>query len=320
MATDRMENGTIEAMGGFIAAGTIGWAGVGNMGRPMVERLLAAGHTVVAFDPAEDVTSALKRAGHGQLHWAPSVAALAGAEVVFVSLPSNDVVLAAVQELLSAPAPRVQILVNTGTTGASLSTRVSALLAERGLRLVDCPVSGGPEAARAGLLAIMASGAPADIERLRPLFAAWGAAVTFAGEAAGAAQTLKLVNNAIIVANYVATLEAFVFGAKSGLEPAAMLAALNAGRLAHNGTTRVWLPDYILRGKPFGAKLSLLMKDMGLAMEEANAQGVPMAVCEASLTAAIAACGPQGLPESADLMDLVTAIEKAAGHELPRHE
>lgn len=80
-----------------------------------------------------------------------------------------------------------------------------------------------------------------------------------AGAAPGAAQTLKLVNNPIIVASYVSTLEAFLFGAKAGLSPQVMVDAINMGRLAHNGTTRVWLPDYILQDKPFGAQLHLLM-------------------------------------------------------------
>ena len=112
--------------------------------------------------------------------------------------------------------------------------------------------------------------------------------------------------------------KAFVFGAKAGLDAKVMLDAINAGRLAPNGTTRVWLPDYILKGKPFGAQLQLLMKDMGLAMDESDATGVPMKVCRAALEMAQGACGEGGLGLDADLMDLVRDLERRAGFELAR--
>lgn len=297
---------------------TLGWAGVGNMGQPMLQRLLDAGHAVSAFDARARALDALNDP-QGRLGRAASLAELAASsDAVFLSLPSIEVVREVVGGLLQAPARRMRLIVNTGTTGASLSHELAASAARHGVSLVDCPVSGGPEAARAGLLSVMVSGLPSDIDALRPLLACWGPSITFAGETPGAAQTLKLVNNAIIVAGYVSTLEAFVFGAKAGLDPKVMLDALNAGRLAPNGTTRIWLPEYILKGKPFGAQLQLLMKDMGLAMDESDATGVPMAVCRAALEMAEQACGEGGLALDADLMDLVRALEERAGFRLAR--
>lgn len=300
------------------AVPTVGWAGVGNMGQPMLQRLLDAGHAVSAFDARAQALDTLNDP-QGRLRRAASLAELAGGcDAVFLSLPSIEVVREVVRELLAAPTRRLTLIANTGTTGASLSHELAERAAGLGVRLVDCPVSGGPEAARAGLLSVMVSGAPADVDVLRPLLACWGPTVTFAGDAPGAAQTLKLVNNAIIVAGYVSTLEAFVFGAKAGLDPKVMLDAINAGRLAPNGTTRVWLPEYILKGKTFGAQLQLLMKDMGLAMDESDATGVPMAVCRAALEMAEQACGEDGLGLDADLMDLVRDLEMRAGFRLPR--
>jgi 3-hydroxyisobutyrate dehydrogenase-like beta-hydroxyacid dehydrogenase len=98
-----------------------------------------------------------------------------------------------------------------------------------------------------------------------------------------------------------------------------MLDAITAGRLAHNGTTRVWLPDYILKGEPFGAQLHLLMKDMGLALAESAAQKVSMAVSEAALDVARRACAEE-VDEHADLMDLMKALEARADFTVARSE
>ncbi|MCC7099860.1 MAG: NAD(P)-dependent oxidoreductase [Rubrivivax sp.] len=304
-------------MGAQLDAARIGWLGVGNMGAPLLQRLLDAGHRVVAFDPRADAQQAL-HAASGEAVRAASVTEVAlHSDVVFLSLPSIEAMREAVGELVRDGAARVRLVVNTGTTGASLSHELAPLLESRGAHLVDAPVSGGPEAARAGVLSVMASGRAQDIEQLRPLFALWGPNLTIAGESPGAAQTLKLVNNAVIVAAYVATLEAFLFGAKAGLDPQVMLGAMNAGRLAPNGTTRVWLPDYILRDKAFGAQLHLLMKDMGLALSESESQHAPLRVSQAALEAARQACGP-ALDEHADLMDLMKAMESRAGFRVAR--
>ncbi|HSW19148.1 MAG TPA: NAD(P)-dependent oxidoreductase [Ramlibacter sp.] len=293
----------------------LGWAGVGNMGAPMLQRLLDAGHAMRVCDARPQALEALRGAGATACD---DVAELAlSCDVIFLSLPSIDVAREVARSLLGPAQRRLRLIVNTGTTGATLSRELAAMAAPAGVRLVDCPVSGGPEAARAGALSIMASGRSEDIEALRPLLLLWGKAITVAGEAPGAAQTLKLVNNAIIVASYVSTLEAFLFGAKAGLAPQVMLDAINAGRLAPNGTTRVWLPDYILQGKPFGAQLHLLMKDMGLAMSEGQTQQVDMAVCQAALDVARRACAER-LEESADLMDLMKALEADAQFTMAR--
>lgn len=299
--------------------GNLGWAGIGNMGGPMLERLLCAGHNLAAYDPSPCAQAPARDEGN-RLTMVDSLAALATrCETVFLSLPSIDVARDVARSLAITTGSKIRLVVNKGTTGASLSLELSELLQARGMRLMDCPVSGGPEAARAGVLSVMVSGAADDIEQLRPLLLHWGQSITVAGANPGAAQTLKLVNNAVIVASYVSTLEAFLCGAKAGLEPSVMLEAVNAGRLAHNGTTRVWLPDYILAGKAFGAKMHLLMKDMGFAMAEGARVQVPMHVCESALHVALRAC-EQWLSPEADLMELMQAFEHECGFSLPRAE
>jgi 2-hydroxy-3-oxopropionate reductase len=300
---------------------TMGWIGVGNMGAPMLQRLLDHGHDVYLFDLRDEAVRDLRPAA-GAARQANSVAELtAQCDVVFLSLPSiaavREVVLSTGGLLVQRGRRRLKTIVNTSTTGASLSRELCDASAPMGVSLVDCPVSGGPKAAQEGVLAVMVSGCGRDIDALRPLLVLFGKSIIVAGEAPGAAQTLKLVNNAIIVASYVSTLEAFLFGAKAGLSASVMLDAINAGRLAHNGTSRVWLPDYILQDKPFGAELGLLMKDMGLAMAESDAVRVPMWVCESALQVAKRACHG-GLDEGADLMDLMSALEAGCQFRLPR--
>lgn len=299
----------------------LGWIGVGNMGAPMLEALLETGKSAAVFDVREGAVEALQ-ASPGSVTRASSAAELASrCETVFISLPDlsavRDVVLGPAGLLSATAGGPLKRLVNTSTTGASLSRELLAAAAPLGVGLVDSPVSGGPEAARARSLSVMVSGRTEDIEALRPLLLSWGKSFTVAGASAGAAQTLKLVNNAIIVASYVSTLEAFLFGVKAGLSPRVILDTINAGSLASNGTTRVWLPNYILKAKPFGAKLPLLIKDMGLALSESDGQAVPMWVCEAALQVAKRAWFP-AMDEEADLMDLLAQLEKEAGFQIPR--
>src|SRR3546814_10253716 len=100
--------------------------------------------------------------------------------------------------------------------------------------------------------------------------------MTVAGDKPGAAQGLKLVNNLIILNSYVGTLEAVVMDAKAGLDVDMMLGAINAGMLAPNGTTRSWLPDYILKDREFGGKLGMMVKDIDAELAEGRHLGVPM--------------------------------------------
>src|SRR5439155_19542678 len=97
--------------------------------------------------------------------------------------------------------------------------RVGAALAPGGVTVVDCPIAGGPAGARGGTLSVMVSGDPAAVAKLRPLISLWGPTLTVAGDKPGAAQVLKLTNNILFAVSLAATSEAFVMGAKSGLDP-----------------------------------------------------------------------------------------------------
>jgi len=292
-----------------------GWVGVGNMGRPMIEKLIDADHELVLFDLDEGAYALL---GDRVFSRAESPRAVGDAcEIVFFCLPTLDAIRAAVMGPDGIMAGgKVEIVANSSTSGTGIVDEVVATGEKRGIRMVDCPISGGPEAARKAALSVMVSGAAADVERLRPLFETFAARITVAGKKPGAAQVLKLVNNLIILTNYAGTLEAIMLGAKAGLDVDAMLGAINAGMLAPNGTTRCWLPDYILKDREFGGKLGMMAKDMDAALAEAARFGVSMPVSETTGRLAREAVAA-GLGER-DVTAFVEMLEQEAGVRLPR--
>jgi 3-hydroxyisobutyrate dehydrogenase-like beta-hydroxyacid dehydrogenase len=128
----------------------------------------------------------------------------------------------------------------------------------------------------------MVSGDPAAVEKVRPLISTWGKTLTIAGDKPSAAQVLKLTNNILFAVSLAATSEAFVMGAKSGLDPEVMVSAINAGS-GQNGATQTVIPNSLLdRSFGYGAALHILMKDIDLAIAQGEELGVPMWVCQAA--------------------------------------
>lgn len=291
-----------------------GYLGVGNMGLPMAGKILDAGHDLVVYDISE---SAMRPLLDRQARRAESPRDMADkCEIVFVSLPTlealRQVVLGA-DGLIEGKALR--LLVNTCTVGVPMVEEMEAALAKKGITLLDCPISGGPEGARAGTLSIMVSGDAAAIERVRPLISKWGKTLVVAGDKPGAAQVLKLTNNILFAVGLVATSEAFVLGAKGGVRPEALLEAINAGSGRNLATMSVFPRAVFNRKYDFGAPLHILMKDVDLAIEQGEALGVPMWVCQAArLVYKHAMFEGRG---NQDLSRLVEVVESGAGFKLP---
>jgi len=294
---------------------SIGYLGVGNMGLPMAEKLADAGHRLTLFDINE---SAMRPLLDRQARRVGTPRELADAcETVFVSLPT----LAAFRAVLTGPdglaaGGKMKMLVNTCTVGTAFIREIEAALGPKGVRLVDCPISGGPAGARAGTLSVMVSGAPADIDAVRPLISLWGSTITVAGDKPGAAQVLKLTNNILCAVAFVATSEALVMGGKGGLDPEVMIAAINAGS-GQNCGTQVLFPAAVLpRSFHYGASINVLMKDVDLAIELGEELGVPMWVCHAvRLVLKNIVFSGAG---NDDISTIVRHIEKPAGFELPQ--
>ncbi|MGD9805905.1 MAG: NAD(P)-dependent oxidoreductase [Hyphomicrobiaceae bacterium] len=292
----------------------IGFVGIGNMGLPMADKLVGAADEFVVHDVREE---ALKPLIEKQARPAATPREIGDrCRIAFVSLPTLDTLREVVlgkDGLIHGTT--VKLVVNTCTVGVPLVEELEAALAARGIELVDCPISGGPPGARAGTLSVMVSGKPELVEEIRPMISRWGP-VTVAGPKPGLAQVLKLTNNILSAVSLAASLEAYVMGAKGGLDPEVMTEAINRGS-GRNSATQDKIPRSVLnRAFDYGAPMHILTKDVDLAIQQADRLGIPMWVCTAARQMFKNAMFA-GM-ENKDITELVTMIERGAGFVLPK--
>ena len=287
----------------------IGFIGLGVMGGPMSERLIRAGHALVVHDIEPNAVRRLTALGATAARSAKDVADRAS--TVFVSLPTPQVVReVALGEQGVTRGRKVRVFVDLSTTGTVIEKEVAVGCARRGIAPIDAPISGGASGAKAGTLAVMVAGDRATIDRLRPLFAVFGT-VFVAGTRPGQAQMLKLLNNLLSLSALAMSCEAMVAGVKAGLDPDLMIAAINAGS-GRNTATLDKIPRAILtRSFDFGFPISGALKDVGLAVDECQALGVPMWVGNAARQLWQYAYA-QGEPKR-DMTNLIRYLEKLAG-------
>lgn len=258
---------------------TIGFIGIGNIGMPMACRMIDAGHRLHVFDINKTSVDAI--VGRGAIAESSPAEVASHVDTVLASLPTPNVL----RQVISGPdgvlqGPALRTFVDLSTTGPRFAAEAAALLAERKIAWVDAPVSGGVAGARAGKLAVMVScpcRAFADLESLlNPL-----GQVFHVGEKPGMGQVMKLANNLLSATALAATSEAIVMGVKAGLNPRIMVDVLNAGS-GRNSATAVKFPNAILpRSFNLGFSSSLMLKDVMLVVEEAEALGIPMLVGKA---------------------------------------
>jgi len=287
----------------------VGFIGLGRMGFPMASRLLAAGHRLVACDTRPDALARLVALG-GEAAASPAEVA-DRTETVMASLPSLEASL----QVATGPdgviaGRRVRRFVDLSTVGSQMAKRIHGLLAERDIVQIDSPVSGGVGGAEKGTLAVMVSGPAAEVAAVTPLLERLGR-VFVIGEAPGAAQTMKLVNNLLSATAIVATSEAVVMGVKAGLDPSVMIDVINAGT-GLNTASRDKFPRSILpRSFDFGFATGLMVKDVRLCLEEMKSLGLKMEVAEAVgrlWEVVIREMGPES-----DFTSAIKPIEQAAG-------
>jgi len=253
----------------------LGFVGVGKMGGPMAGRLLDAGHTLTVFDVNAAALQPLLKRGARQAATVASIAA--EVETVLVSLPSPDIARQVALALQEAPAAgrKLRNFVDLSTTGPRMTRVIADGLAQNGITLVDSPVSGGVSGARKGTLAVMLACPPAQRVLLEPVLAVFGK-VFYLGEQAGLGQTMKLCNNLLSATAMAISCESVVMGVKAGLDPKVMIDVINAGS-GRNTATQDKFPRAILpRTFDYGFTNALMLKDVKLCVEEAEALGVPM--------------------------------------------
>ncbi|MGI5218857.1 NAD(P)-dependent oxidoreductase [Nocardia sp. CA-290969] len=287
----------------------IGLIGLGNMGFPMAARLRETGHRLVVFDArAESIDRAVTLGAVA----ASSPADVADrVETVLTSLPTPQASLevATGGEGIIHGA-RVRRLVELSTIGPHAARQLSAMLADRGIAMLDCPVSGGVAGARHGTLAIMASGPADEFDSTTPLLEALGRPLLVATEP-GAGQTMKLINNLMAAATLAATAEVMVMGVKAGLDPTVMIDVLNAGSGATHASRDKFPRAVLPRTFDFGFATGLMTKDVRLYLDEAAKLGTPTQLAETVARQWEATTASEG-PDS-DFTTIVKPLEAAAG-------
>lgn len=286
-----------------------GFIGLGNMGGALARRLARAGPLRV-WDRDPRAVAALAGEGAAAAEGPGGVAD--GADVVLTCLPTSaevEEVLFAADGVAAAAAPGT--LVADMTTGDPFATRrIAARLGERGLGMVDAPVSGGVAGARRGDIAIMVGGPDRLFEQARPVLEAISANVLHAGDA-GAGHAMKLINNAVSACARVATFEGLALAVKLGMDPARFAEILSKGT-GRGYVADTTLPRFVLQGRrDQGFALALMCKDLALAADLAREAGAPLTAGDRARELFQQALDELG--DRADITQVVRIFERAAG-------
>ena len=256
----------------------IGFIGLGNMGLPMAQNLLKAGHDVRGFDMSNAQVVALTASG-GQAA-ANVKAAASGAEIVITMLPAGqhvrDVYLGADGVLATAGAET--LLIDSSTIDVATARDVAAAAEQKGLAMLDAPVSGGVGGAQAGTLTFMVGGGEGAFARARPILEQMGRTIVHAG-GAGNGQAAKICNNMILGISMIAVSEAFVLAEKLGLDAQKLydISSKSSGQ-CWSLTTYCPVPGPVPaspanRDYKAGFTASMMLKDLKLAQDAAKAAG-----------------------------------------------
>jgi 3-hydroxyisobutyrate dehydrogenase len=253
----------------------IAFLGLGVMGGPMAGHLAAKGHDVTVYNRTADKAEAWV-ASHGGRS-APSPAAAAqGADAVFSCVGADadleDVTLGPDGAF---PAMREGALfVDHTTVSAQIARRLAGEGAERGLLVVDAPVSGGQAGAENGTLSVMCGGTRMAIDKARPLMEAYAARIVHVGEA-GAGQTTKMCNQIAIAGAIQGVAEALRFAQAAGLDAGKVFEAVSAGAAGSWQMSNRWAT--MARDEfDFGFAVDWMRKDLGLTLAEARANGATL--------------------------------------------
>ena len=280
----------------------LAWIGLGALGTPMAHNLLQAGHELTVFNRTASSCEPLRAAG-ARVAGSPAEAA-SEAEVLVICV-SDDRAAEAV--LLGPEAGEAAIhglrpgslVIDCSTISPATSRRLAEALAERTIRYIDAPVTGGTEGAKAGTLSVLVGGNAEDLEQARPLLEVLGSAITHFGPV-GSGQEAKAVNQVLVAGSYAAVAEALELAERLGLDRQQVVAALKGGAagswaLEHRSTPMI--NDHY----PLGFKLALHRKDLAIALEAAEAQQLELPVSRlvAAMEDALMAAGHGDLDVSA---------------------
>jgi 3-hydroxyisobutyrate dehydrogenase len=287
----------------------IGFVGLGTMGAAMAANLRRAGFAVTAWNRTPGRVGELVALGGTEAASPADVARASDVVVICVSdTPDVEAVLLG-PDGIAAGLAAGGLVIDCSTISPAATARLASTLRERGIGLVDAPVSGGSEGATHATLTIFVGGEPADVERARPVLEAMGKTITHFGPA-GSGQAVKAVNQVVIAGAYLGVAEGIVLALKAGLDAEAVAAALGGGAarswVLENRSGRMIDNEY-----PLGFRTSLHLKDLAIALEMARSLGatLPVAGLAAQLESGLVAKG-RG---DEDMSNLARAIRALSG-------
>lgn len=259
---------------------TVGFVGLGHMGRPLAANVAGAGLDLIAYDAAgthervpagAKAASSLREVGEA-------------ADVLALSLPNGDVVRAVVTELLGlAHVP--DIVLDTSTIGPLAARQAAADLTRRGSQYCDAPVSGGVAGAEARTIAVLFSGPDAAYEKARPVLDGLSDRIVRVGDQPGAGQVVKLANNFLSASALAAASEAVTFAGQMGVPMGMLLEAVNAASGRSQATADKFV-NHVLTGRyASGFASGLMDKDVTLYRDAVTECGAPSRI--AGVTAEI---------------------------------
>ena len=292
----------------------IGFIGLGIMGKPMSRNLLKAGHQLVVFDINPAAMDDLQKSGAHPGASPKDVAAKS--DIIITILPNTPIVKAVIlgKDGVIEGAQGGAMLVDMSSVSPQASREIATALAQKGVRMIDAPVSGGEPKAVDGTLSIMCGGSQSDFEEMLPVFKAMGSSAVLTGSN-GAGSVTKLANQIIVQLNIAAVSEALVLAAKAGVDPELVYKAIRGG-LAGSTVMDAKVPMMLDRNFKPGGTLRINIKDIGNVLETSHELGVPLPLTAAvmEILQALKADGMIDLDHSA----IVRYYEKLASVEVVR--
>lgn len=291
---------------------SIAFIGPGIMGAPMIKNLVSSGHNVRAFGRSQ--TSRNRITAAGAIPASSPRAAAAAADVVITMLPDTPdverVVVSGADPLIDALTPD-QTYIDMSTIRPDVTRKINAALAERGVGMLDAPVSGGEAGAIEGTLSIMVGGSARVLDPVRPVLACMGSTITHVGPA-GAGQLTKAANQLVVAANIQAAAEAVVLLESAGADVAAALDAIGGGL---GGSTVLDRKRAAFLRDAFdpGFRIELHHKDLRIVRDTADATeiGLPLTGTVSQVMLAAMAKGYGQLDHSA-LLKVVRDLNRSS--------
>jgi 2-hydroxy-3-oxopropionate reductase len=288
---------------------TVGYIGLGLMGKSIARNILKAGFPLIVHNRSQAAVDEL--VGEGARRASTPAEVASKVDVVFTNLPDTpDVELVALgpQGILEAAHPGL-VFVDNSTIQPAAARRIAEVMRKAGVDCLDAPVSGGDIGARQGTLAIMVGGPAEALEKVMPVFQAMGKTITHVGEA-GAGQIAKACNQIMVAAQMVAMGELLVFAQKSGADPRRVVEAIRGGA-AQCWTLDVKPPRLFAGNRGPGFKAYMMAKDLGIVLDTARQYGIPLpgTAADAQLFTAMLQMGMAELDNSA----VLGVIEELAG-------